>query len=89
MSNSEPTYFCVTPPPKSLLSDWLGRGIGDVFVLKVPQGGVVDLDLEHLILDGEVGGTTSTATSVLGQVYGMPLDGSADTMQPIGLVTTT
>ncbi len=60
-----------------------------MFTLKAPQGSLIDLDLEHVLLDGEIGPTTSVATAALGYVYGMPLDGSADNVQPVGLVTTT
>jgi len=89
MSNSEPTYFAVVPPKKSLQADWFHYAVGNLFTLKVPQGGLVDLHVDLMFNDSDVGATTATATSTLGAVYAMPLDGSSDTMVPVGLVTTT
>jgi hypothetical protein len=89
MSNSTPTKLVAVPPPKSLAADWFHFGVGNVFTLKAPQGSLIDVDLEHVFLDGEVGSTTPGATVALGYVYALPLDGSTDAAVPVGLVTTT
>ncbi len=89
MSNSEPTYFSVAPPRDSLQRNWFHSGVGNLFTLKVPQGGIVDLHVDLMFNDGDVGTTTAVASGTLGAVYGMPLDGSADALLPVGLVTTT
>lgn len=89
MSNSEPTHFSVIPPPNSLQNNWCHSGVGNLFTCKVPQGGLVDVTLDLMFNDGDVGTTTPCATATLGAVYAMPLDGSADALLPVGLTTTT
>jgi hypothetical protein len=63
--------------------------VGNLFTLKAPQGSLLDVELEHVFLDGETGPTTSAGTVALGYVYALPLDGSTDAALPVGLVTTT
>lgn len=89
MSNALPTRLIARPPPRSLASDWAANAAGQLFVLKAPQGSLVEMDLEHVLLDGDSGQTTATAACGVGYVYAMPLDGASDTCIPLGLVTTT
>jgi hypothetical protein len=89
MSNSTPTVLFAKPPARSLASDWVVWNTGNVFLLKAPQGSIIDIDLEHVLLDGESGPTTNAGTVAIGYFYAMPLDGSSDACQPVGLVTTT
>lgn len=90
MSNSEPSLLIARPPPKCLAADWFGYTVGNLFVLKAPQGSLVELDCDHIFLDGvSPGATTAAGIAAIGVVYAMPLDGSSDTCIPLGLNTTT
>jgi len=87
-----PTYVSAVPPRKSLASFWWNASATLSTVLvsgTVSIGSVVDVTVESTLQDVALGVNISVATSVLGDLYYLALDGpSNNKLQPVGLPTT-
>lgn len=82
------------PPRGSRVSEWLSNSalVGgadvDLFTLTIPQGGVVDLVLEQVLVESEasIGVTGAVVAATLGKFYTRSLDSATGTatIVPVG-----
>jgi len=87
---SRPAHIKTSPPPQSTSSFWQVTGSSALFNLTCPAGSIVDVTL-HLIENDQptVSGVDTVATGVLGEMYYLPLDGTAThLLLPISLNST-
>jgi len=87
-------HLYVKPPKGSRVSEWLSNSalVGgadvDLFILTVPQGGVVDIVLEQCLVESEasIAVTGAVAAATLGKFYTRSLDSASGTatLVPIG-----
>jgi hypothetical protein len=61
-----------------------------MFEIVAPTGSVIDVHATWMIRDqSNTSDTYAAATVTLGQIYWLPLDGTADLYLPVSLATTT
>jgi hypothetical protein len=85
-----PAYISSVPPRNSTATFWQRANAIAMFVLTVPPGSIIDLDLDLVLLDDAALATVyAVATAVLGNPYYLALDGPAThLLTPVSLSTT-
>lgn len=79
-----------SPDPRTAAGMWQGRNqttsasVGAYFILNGPANSIVDVDLEMVLINGEVPATAATgAGATVGVIYCRPLDGPGGTITPL------
>ncbi len=91
ISTSVPIMLSSKPPPNSLAKFWQATGNTDLFVLTVPNGAVIDIDLDCMLSDANATFQNyAVATCTVGVVYYLALDiqGGTHNFAPVSKNTT-
>ncbi len=88
---ARPTFISMKPQSGELLFLREGnQSATNAFGLLCPVGTIIDVHMTHWLYDiGTAGQTYTVAAGTLGALYYTPLDGSTDSLIPVGLPTTT
>jgi len=93
LSTAQNAHVSCVPPANSIASFWMNTASADLlFTLVVPQGGIVDLDLEIVLADqNSPPDVVVVATAVIGRTYYLALDqatAGTHVLVPVSLATT-
>lgn len=90
MSTAIPAHVSGRPPAGSRPSFQVASTSDPMFEIVAPTGSVIDVHATWMIRDqSNTSDTYAAATVTLGQIYWLPLDGTADLYLPVSLATTT